>query len=119
MKQIDLSKLKDIVGENNVKSDPADLYIYGSDSSVHSALPWVIVRPESTEHVQKIVKFANKNKIPIIPRGGGSGMCGQTVPIHGGITLDMKQMNRILEINMPDVYCRVEPGVVDENLNLA
>ena len=119
MKQIDLLKLKDIVGENNVKSDPADLYIYGSDSSVHSALPWVIARPENTEHVQKIVKFANKNKIPIIPRGGGSGMCGQTVPIHGGITLDMKQMNRILEINMPDVYCRVEPGVVDDDLNMA
>ena len=119
MKKINLSKLKDIVGENNVKSDPADLYIYGSDSSVHNALPWVIVRPENAEHVQKIVQFANKNKIPIIPRGGGSGMCGQTVPIHGGITLDMKLMNRILEINMPDVYCRVEPGVVDDDLNMA
>ncbi len=119
MKQIDLSKLKNIVGENNVKSDPADLYIYGSDSSVHSALPFVVVRPENTEHVQKIVKFANKNKIPIITRGGGSGMCGQTVPINGGITLDMKLMNRILEINMPDVYCRVEPGVVDDDLNMA
>ncbi|MCD4743731.1 MAG: FAD-binding oxidoreductase [Desulfobacteraceae bacterium] len=119
MKKSDLEKLKSIVGENNVKSDPADLYIYGSDSSVHNALPWVIVRPENTEHVQKIVKFANKNKIPIIPRGGGSGMCGQTVPIHGGITLDMKLMNRILEINMPDVYCRVEPGVVDDDLNMA
>ena len=119
MKQIYLSQLMDIVGNNNVKSDPADLYIYGSDSSVHSAMPWVIARPENTEHVQKIVKFGNKNKIPIVTRGGGSGMCGQAVPVNGGIILDMKQMNRILEINMPDVYCRVEPGVVDDDLNLA
>jgi glycolate dehydrogenase FAD-linked subunit len=119
MEQIDLSQLIDIVGKKNVKSDPADLYIYGSDSSVHSALPWVIVRPENAEHVQKIVKYGNKDKVPIITRGGGSGMCGQTVPIKGGIILDMKQMNRILEINMPDVYCRVEPGVVDDDLNMA
>ncbi len=119
MKQIDLSKLENIVGRDNVKADPADLYIYGSDSSVHSAMPWAVIRPENTEHVQNIVKYANQEKIPIIPRGGGSGMCGQAVPVDGGIILDMKQMNRILEINMPDVYCRVEPGVVDDDLNLA
>ena len=46
-------------------------------------------------------------------------MCGQTVPIQGGIMLDMKGMNKILEINLKDVYCRVEPGVVDDDLNLA
>ncbi|MCK5543075.1 MAG: FAD-binding protein [Desulfobacterales bacterium] len=119
MGQIDLLKLETIVGKNNVKADPADLYIYGSDSSVHTAMPWAVVRPENTEHVQGIVKYANSNKIPIITRGGGSGMCGQAVPVNGGIILDMKQMNRILEINMPDVYCRVEPGVVDDDLNMA
>jgi glycolate oxidase len=119
MKQIDIPKLENIVGKDNVKSDPADLYIYGSDSSVHTAMPWAVVRPENTEHVQNIVKYANSNKIPIITRGGGSGMCGQAVPVNGGIILDMKQMNRILEINMPDVYCRVEPGVVDDDLNMA
>ena len=119
MKSIDESRLKEIVGERNIKSDPSDLYVYGSDSSVHHALPWVVVRPENTEQVQKIMAYANENKIPVITRGGGSGMCGQTVPVNGGITLDMKGMNRILEINMPDVYCRVQPGVVDDDLNLA
>ncbi|MCP3891352.1 MAG: FAD-binding oxidoreductase, partial [Desulfobulbaceae bacterium] len=111
--------MENIVGKNNVKADPADLYIYGSDSSVHSAMPWAVVRPEHTEHVQNIVKYANKNKIPIVTRGGGSGMCGQAVPANGGIILDMKGMNRILEINMEDVYCRVEPGVIDDDLNMA
>ena len=119
MERIDESKLRSIVGDENVKSDPADLYIYGSDSSVHSALPWVVVRPHTAEQVQEIVRYANRDFIPVISRGGGSGMCGQAVPAQGGIIMDMKRMNRILEINMPDVYCRVEPGVVDDDLNLA
>ena len=99
--------------------DPADLYIYGSDSSVHSARPWVVVRPENTKQVQEIMAYANQEKIPVITRGAGSGMCGQTVPLQGGITLDMKRMNKILEINPSDVFCRVEPGVVDDDLNQA
>ena len=119
MKTIDEARLKDIVGEENLKTDPSDLYVFGSDSSVHHALPWAVVRPENTSQVQEIMKYANETKIPVIARGGGSGMCGQTVPVEGGIILDMKRMNRILEINLEDVYCRVEPGVVDDDLNLA
>jgi glycolate oxidase len=119
MKTIDEPRLRDIVGEHNIKTDPSDLYIYGSDSSVHHSMPWAVVRPETTLQVQKIMKYANEEIIPVIARGGGSGMCGQTVPIHGGIILDMKGMNKILEINLKDVYCRVEPGVVDDDLNLA
>ncbi len=119
MKTIDEPRLRNIVGEHNIKTDPSDLYIYGSDSSVHHAMPFVIVRPENTSQVQEVMRYANEQIIPVIARGGGSGMCGQTVPIQGGIILDMKRMNRILEINLPDVYCRVEPGVVDDDLNLA
>lgn len=119
MEKIDIPRLKNIVGEENVKSDPADLFIYGSDSSVHSASPWVVVRPENTEQVQQVMAFANQEKIPVITRGGGSGMCGQTVAVQGGITLDMKRMNKILEINPSDVFCRVQPGVVDDDLNHA
>ncbi|MDY0375794.1 MAG: FAD-linked oxidase C-terminal domain-containing protein [Desulfobacterium sp.] len=119
MEKIDIPRLIDIVGEENLKSNPADLYVYGSDSSVHCARPWVVVRPKDTAEVQKIMVYANQERIPVITRGSGSGMCGQTVPIHGGITLDMKRMNRILEINPSDVFCRVEPGVVDDDLNQA
>jgi glycolate oxidase len=119
MEKIDIARLEEIVGEDNLKSNPADLYVYGSDSSVHSARPWVVVRPGNTEKVQQIMAYANQEKIPVTTRGAGSGMCGQTVPIHGGITLDMKRMNKILEINPSDVFCRVEPGVVDDDLNQA
>ncbi len=119
MEKLDIPRLKSIVGENNVKTDPADLYIYGSDSSVHAAKAWAVVRPGNTEEVQEIMRFANAEKIPVVTRGAGSGMCGQVVPLQGGLIMDMKRMNHILEINLPDVYCRVEPGVVDDDLNAA
>ena len=112
-------KLKKIVGEEFVRDNIADRYVYGSDSSVHEAMPHVIVRPQNIMQVQKLMRYANKEKIPIIPRGSGSGMSGQVVPVQGGIILDMKGMNRILEINPQDGYCRVEPGVIDNDLNKA
>jgi glycolate oxidase len=119
MNTVDIPRLKQIVGEKNIKTDPLDLYVYGADASVYHAAPWVVVRPDNTAQVQKVMAYANDAKIPVVPRGGGSGMCGQTVSPKGGILLDMKNMNRILEINMPDVYCRVQPGVVDDDLNAA
>jgi glycolate oxidase len=114
-----IEKLKKVVGEEYVRDNIADRYVYGSDSSVHEAMPHVIVRPHNIMQVQKLMRYANKEKIPIIPRGSGSGMSGQVVPVRGGIILDMKGMNRILEINPQDGYCRVEPGVIDNDLNLA
>jgi glycolate oxidase len=119
MSAVNIKKLKEIVGEDNVRDNKADLYVYSSDSSVHEAMPDAIVRPQNVEQVQEVMRYANDKKVPVIPRGSGSGMCGQVVPIQGGLILDMKGMNRILEINAPDGYCRVEPGVVDDDLNRA
>jgi glycolate oxidase len=119
MTQVDIPKLKEIVGAENVKDDPADLYVYGSDASVHEAQPWAVVRPVETGQVQALLRYANQQEMPVIARGGGSAMCGQTVPIKGGIILDMKGMNRIIEVNAADGYCRCEPGVVDDDLNKA
>jgi len=117
--KIDIEKLKEIVGKENVSDDMANLYVYASDASVHHSLPDVIVRPKTIEHVQKIMRYANQNKIPVVPRGAGSGTSGHTVPIDGGITLDMKQMNRIIDIRPEDMLVKVEPGVVDDDLNRA
>ena len=117
--KIDTNKLKETVGKDNFADEIADCYIYASDSSVHQSMPACIVRPGSAEEVQKIMRYANKNKIPVVPRGAGSGMSGQTVPIDGGIVLDMKRMNHILEIRPEDVLCKVEPGVINDELNRA
>ncbi len=116
---MDLEKLKGIVGEDDVSNDVADLYVYSSDASVHQAMPSVVVRPKTIEEVQKIMRYAYKKRIPVVPRGAGSVTSGHTVPIEGGIVLDMKRMNRILEIRPEDMLCKVEPGVVDDDLNRA
>lgn len=119
MKEVDTGLLREFVGPENVRDGETDLYIYGIDASVHSARPTAVVRPDTAEDVKNVLRYAKDHLIPVIPRGAGSAMCGQTIPIQGGIILDMKGMNRILEINIRDGYCRVEPGVVDEDLNLA
>ncbi len=117
--KIDLEKLKGIVGQDNIKNDIADLYVYGSDSSVHKALASVVVRPTTIEQVQEIMRYANAELIPVIARGSGSGMSGQAVPIDGGIVLDLKKMNRIIEIRPADMLCKVEAGLIDDDLNRA
>lgn len=117
--KIDIRKIEEIVGKGNYSDDIADLYVYASDASVHHALPSVIVKPRTIDEVQKIMQYANKKKIPVTPRGAGSGTSGHTVPIDGGIVLDLKRMNRILEIRPEDMLVRVEPGVVDDDLNRA
>ncbi len=111
--------LSHIVGDENVRSDPADMFVYGSDASVHSSPPWVVVRAQSVKDVQNILCYANENKIPVTTRGAGSGMSGQAVPVGGGIVLDIKCLNKILEIRTEDTYVRVEAGVVDDDLNRA
>jgi len=117
--KIDIERLKHIVGENNVKDNIADLYVYGSDSSVHEAIPSVVIRPEKAKEVQEIVRYANTGLIPVVARGAGSGTSGHTVPIDGGIVMDLRRMNRILAIRPRDILCRVEPGVVCDDLNKA
>ena len=112
-----LDELKNIVGEENFSTLKADLYTYASDASVHQSIPDLILRPRTTEQVSKIMKIANDNKIPVTPRGSGSSLSGNAVPVEGGIVLDIKQMNNIIEIRIEDLYARVEAGVINDQLN--
>ena len=73
MEKVDTKRLIEILGKENVRDDPADRYVYGSDSSVHEASASVVVRPLNTEHVQEVVKYANSQKIPVIVRAPAQG----------------------------------------------
>jgi len=111
--KIDFDKLKEIVGEDSMSNKKMDIYVYGFDAS----LPWIIVKPTKIEHVQKILCYANKEGIPVIPIGMGTHTTGYEIPLHGGIILSLKKMNNILKVSPEDASCRVEPGVVDTELN--
>ncbi len=114
-----LQKLRDIVGEEHVDNSPVNTYIYGADSSLHRHPPDVVVQPHTPEEISEIMKLANENLIPVVPRGAGTGLTGMAVPIKGGILLDMTLMDRILEIKVEDLNCTVEPGVIYADLNNA
>lgn len=117
MKKGVLQELEGIVGASRMSTKTADLYVYGFDASIHHKNPDVVVRPATAQQVSEIVKLANRTRTPIIPRGAGTAMCGHTVPLKGGIIVDLTQMNRIKEIRIEDLYCVVEPGVIYDKLN--
>lgn len=74
--------------------------------------PEVVVKPENTGQVIEIIRYANKHRIPVTPRGAGSGLSGGAIPLHKGICLSLERMNRILEIDKANMVAVVEPGVV-------
>jgi glycolate oxidase len=117
MKQEIVGEIERIVGKEGYSTDIADLYVYGFDASIHHKTPDVVVRPTTAEQVSNIVKLANRTMTPVVPRGAGTAMCGHTVPLKGGIILDLTAMNNIKEIRVEDLYCVVEPGVIYDKLN--
>lgn len=112
-------EIRAVIGDEKVRSDRTALYAYGFDASIHRRPADLVVRPTCTEDVQAVVEIADRYRIPVIPRGAGTALCGQSVPIRGGIVLDMQGMNRILEIDIDDLICIVEPGVINDELNRA
>ncbi len=112
-----LKRIEAVVGKLGYTTSPVELRAYAGDASMHLAEPEVVVRPTSAREVSEILKLANRYKIPVTPRSAGTSVCGQPVPIHGGIVLDMQAMNKIKEVHVEDFYVVVEPGVVYQKLN--
>lgn len=109
-------ELQEIVGAGNVSVDWVDLIPYLRDS--YTALlhkepprPDFLVMPGGTEEVQRVVLLANKYRIPVYPRSFGVNIAGSAIPYRGGMVLDLKRMNRILEINEDTMTAYIEPGV--------
>ena len=108
--------LVDIVGEKNFNDKLIDMVSYSYDASEFSHRPACAVWVETTEQVSSIMGLANREGIPVIPRGGGTGLTGMSVPVNGGIVLDINHMNRILDISIEDRLAVVQAGVVYDDL---
>jgi len=108
-----LNQLIAIFGKEYVSSKPVDLYPYSYDmTECKSHMPDFIVIPEENDQLVKLVKFCNKNYIPIIPYISGNNVGGLTIPEYGGIVVDFsKKMNRIIHIDENMMYALLEPGV--------
>lgn len=111
-----IKRLEGIVGTENVLTSEEDRICYAYDATQIRSLPDAIVRPISAGEVSGILKIANEEGIPVVPRGAGSGFSGGAVPVKGGIILSMERMNHILEIDEEEMITVVEPGVVNGDL---
>jgi glycolate oxidase len=111
--------IKEIVGEENFTDKVLDLISYAKDASEHRHLPDAAVWVATKEQVSQILKLANKEKFPVIPRGAGTGLAGTAVPNRGGLVMDMARMNKIIKISIEDRLAVVQPGVVFEHLQTA
>jgi glycolate oxidase len=111
-------ELADAIGTDAVSCDESRLenYAYDMAGKVWGHMPEVIAYPKSTEQVSAVMKIASKYRLPVTPRGAGSGLNGGAVPLAGGIVLSLERMNRILEIDTINRVAIVEPGVVTNDL---
>ena len=120
------SLLQEVVGKGNVSNDELERVIYSGDPG---GLPqyhyrWkskylsdFVVRVENSNQVEEVLKIAREHNIPVVPRGGASSCMCSSSPSRGGISLDIKTMNKILEINKEEMFIRIEPGVTFERLS--
>ncbi|NIN67374.1 MAG: FAD-binding protein [Anaerolineae bacterium] len=109
-----------IVGERNVLLTAEDMEPYAHDEVVGlRAEPEAVVRVTSAEQVSEILKLAQRERVPVTPRGAGYGLSGGAVPIVGGIVLSLEKMDRILEIDKENLMVTVEPGVIVGELHRA
>lgn len=117
-----VAELKSILGERNLITDPEKLIPYSQDEVTderYHHLPEVAVFPETKEQVVEIMKLANREMIPVTPRGAGTGLAAGAIPVYGGIVLSVEKMNKILEVNHEYMYMIVEPGVKTEDVQNA
>ena len=114
-----LTMLEEIVGEQFVLTDPADLLLYTYDASLHSGRPDAAVLPENTEQVSAVMALAHAEGIPTVARGGGTNLSGGSVATRGGIVLVLSRMTRILEIDIPNQRAVVEAGLYNLSLQEA
>ena len=110
-----IKKLKNIVGSPHIMFELEDRICYSFDATFIDSLPDVVVRPGTQEEVIKIVKLAYEHKVPVVSRGAATGLSGGTVPVYGGIALELTRLNRIIEIDALNQRAILEPGVITQD----
>ena len=112
-----IRELEAIVGRGNVIHHPEDLLVYEYDGSIDRAIPQAVVFPASTEEVSRVVALAQREGLPVVGRGAGTGLSGGAIASMGGIQVALTRMNRILEVDTTNRIAVVEPGVANLELD--
>ena len=110
-----LTKIIEIVGAENVFSEAEHLEKYARDETEDLVYyPEAVVRPNTSNQISDLMKLCNTYKIPVTPRGAGTGLSGGALPVKGGLVISMERFNSIIEIDERNLQATVEPGVITE-----
>jgi glycolate oxidase len=113
-------ELESLLGKSAVLSDPEELLVYESDGlTLFRALADFVVFPTSVEQVAAVVRLANRESLPFVARGAGTGLAGGCLPAEGGLVISLMRMNRVLEVDYENQIAVVEPGLVNLHLSWA
>ena len=116
MNQTFLQALAEFLSSDQLLTRPDDCWSYGYDNSRRHAQPGAVAFPDSHDDVLQIVKLCNQYKVPIVPRGRGTGTVGAAVAIEQGLVLSTERMNRIVNFDAANRYMIVEPGVLNQSV---
>lgn len=114
-----LTEIKSIVATGRVLTDESDRYSYSFDGSFGTFLPDVVIQTKSVQELAALVKLANREKIPVYPRGQSTSLSGGPLPVKGGMVFDLSVMNDVLEIHEEDLVAVVSPGVLTAEIHKA
>ena len=104
--------LRAVLPETSIIADPQGLKPYECDGlTAIKEMPWLVVLPETEQQVASILRICHEYKVPVVPRGAGTGLSGGARPNADGLVLSLARMNRIIEIDALNCVARVEPGV--------
>jgi D-lactate dehydrogenase (cytochrome) len=113
-----IDQLKHILGAENVSTAKADVDLHAKDQSQHEAHPAeVVIWPMSGQQTADVLKLANDHHIAVTPWGVGTGLEGNSIPLHGGILMSFERMNQIVEVHADDFQVTVQPGIGHKDLN--
>ena len=111
-----LIKLAQIFPSDRLYTDPVDCYAYAYDNSRIFHAPVAVIFPLNIEEVQAAIKLCHAHKVPVVPRGRGTGTAGGSVPEAGGVALSLERMNKIISIDPDNRMAIIEPGVLNQEL---
>jgi glycolate oxidase len=115
-----LSSFRQILGEQYVFTDEESLHNYAHDETENlHFLPDIVIKPRTAEELSSVMKICNEHRIPVTPRGAGTGLSGGALPHLGGVLVSFERMNSIIEIDERNLQVTTEPGVITEVLQNA
>ncbi|TAM59624.1 FAD-binding protein [bacterium] len=109
-------RLRAIVGDDGLLTDPQQLRLYMYDGSIERALPLAVVLPRTPEQVAALVRLCHAEGVFLTPRGAGTGLSGGSIPLCGGVVLSLARMKAILSVDTENQMATVEPGLVNLDL---